>query len=42
MLTFLDGNVGRDKISGFIYIGHKTEEPKDRKRPNSDEIIKYL
>ena len=42
MLTFLGGKVGRDKISGFIYIGHKIEEKKKRKRPNSDEIIKYL
>jgi len=42
MLTYLGGRVGIDKISGFIYIGHKTEEPKERKRPNPADVINYL
>jgi nitroreductase len=42
MLTCLGGRVGIDKISGFIYIGHKTEEPKERKRPNPADVINYL
>ena len=42
MLTYLGGKVGIDKISGFIYIGHKIEEPKERKRPNPANVVNYL
>jgi len=42
MLAYLGGRVGIDKISGFIYIGHKTEEPNERKRPNPADVINYL
>ena len=42
MLAYLGGRVGIDKISGFIYIGHKTEEPNERKRPNPADVISYL
>ena len=42
MLTYLGGRVGIDKISGFIYIGHKIEEPKERKRPNPADVVNYL
>ena len=42
MLAFLGGRVGIDKISGFIYIGHKIEEPKERKRPNPADVVNYL
>ena len=42
MLSTLGGRVGVDKISGFIYIGHKKEEPLERKRPDSKNIINYL
>ena len=42
MLTSLGGRVGIDKIAGFIYIGHKKEEPLERKRPDPKNIIKYL
>ena len=31
----------RDKISGFIYIGKKNEEPKDRIRPEKEKIVSY-
>ena len=42
MLTTLGGIVGKDKIAGFIYIGHKKEEPLERKRPDPKNIINYL
>ena len=42
MLSALGGRVGVDKISGFIYIGHKKEEPLERKRPDPKNIINYL
>jgi len=42
MLSALGGRVGLDKIAGFIYIGHKREEPLERKRPDPKNIINYL
>jgi len=42
MLTTLGGIAGKDKIAGFIYIGHKKEEPHERKRPDPKNIINYL
>ena len=42
MLTYLGGRIGIDKISGFIYIGHTTEEPKERKRPTPADVVNYL
>ena len=42
MLCALGGRIGIDKISGFIYIGHKKEEPLERKRPEPKNIINYL
>ena len=42
MLNYLGGRVGIDKISGFIYIGHKIEEPNERKRPNPADVVNYL
>ena len=42
MLSVLGGRVGKDKIAGFIYIGHKKEEPLERKRPDPKNIINYL
>ena len=42
MLITLGGTVGKDKIAGFIYIGHKKEEPNERKRPDPKNIINYL
>ena len=37
----LGGDFNRDKISGFIYIGQQSEPPKERRRPNPDDIISY-
>ena len=42
MLEYLGGRKDIDKISGFIYIGHKIEEPKERRRPEPDKVINYL
>ena len=42
MLITLGGRPGIDKIAGFIYIGHKKEEPIERKRPDPKNIISYL
>jgi nitroreductase len=42
MLSFLGGVANNDKISGFIYIGHKIEEPIERKRPDPFEVVTFL
>ena len=42
MLKSLGGNVSKDKISGFIYIGTKIEEPNERRRPDPNDVITYL
>jgi len=42
MLVHLGGELGKDKIAGFIYIGYKKEEPLERKRPEISKIVKYL
>jgi len=42
VLSYLGGKVGTDRISGFIYIGHKIDEPNERKRPDPTAIISYI
>ena len=42
ILEYLGGRPNIDKISGFIYIGHKIEEPNERRRPNPEKVISYL
>jgi len=42
MLTHLEGKKGIDQISGFIYIGHKIEEPNERRRPIFESVISYI
>ena len=42
ILEFLGGDVKKDKISGFIYIGHKIVEPQERKRPDPKNIITFI
>ena len=42
MLEYLGGRRNIDKISGFIYIGHKIEEPNERRRPDPAKVISYL
>ena len=42
MLEYLGGRPDIDKISGFIYLGHKVEEPNERRRPDPKNVINYL
>lgn len=42
MLIYLGGRKKIDKISGFIYIGKKIEEPSERKRPILEDKITYI
>tara|TARA_B100000575_G_C22916233_1_gene531780 strand:- start:270 stop:785 length:516 start_codon:yes stop_codon:yes gene_type:complete len=42
MIEYLGGRKDIDKISGFIYIGYKTEEPNERRRPDPSSVINYL
>ena len=42
MLEYLGGRIEIDKISGFIYLGHKVEEPNERRRPDPKNVINYL
>ena len=42
MIDCLGGRPNIDKISGFIYIGHKIEEPNERRRPDPEKVISYL
>ena len=42
MLEYLGGRPDIDKISGFIYLGHKVEEPNERRRPDPTVVINYL
>ena len=42
ILEYFGARKNIDKISGFIYIGHKNDEPNERKRPNPEKIISYL
>ena len=42
MLEYLGGDLKKDQIAGFIYLGHKKEEPNERRRPDPQKIISYL
>ena len=42
MLEYLGGRPNIDQISGFIYLGHKVEEPNERRRPDPDKVISYI
>tara|TARA_B100001057_G_C22794248_1_gene928944 strand:- start:926 stop:1441 length:516 start_codon:yes stop_codon:yes gene_type:complete len=42
LLKYLGGDIKKDRISGFIYLGHKKEEPIERKRPNPSNIISFI
>ena len=41
MLAALGGRVGTDKMAGFIYVGEKTEAPKERRRPEVQNVIGF-
>ena len=42
VLKYLGGDTKKDKIAGFIYIGHKKEEPSERKRPDPSKVITLI
>ena len=42
LIKYLGGDTKKDKIAGFIYIGHKKEEPTERKRPDPKEVITFI
>ena len=42
MLEYLGGDLKKDQIAGFIYLGHKKEEPNERRRPDPQKVISYL
>ena len=42
LLKYLNINVKIEKVAGFIYIGKKVEVPKERRRPNLEEIVTYI
>lgn len=39
LLRELGGNPATDKFAGFIYVGHKQEEPQPRRRPAKNDIL---
>ena len=41
ILKALGGNPEKDRVSGFIYIGKKIDEPSERVRPNIEKIFSY-
>ena len=41
MLAALGGRPGTDKIAGFIYVGTKLEAPKERRRPERENVIGF-
>ncbi len=42
LLENLGGEIGKDQIAGFIYIGEKVSPPMERTRPNFDSVVTYL
>ncbi len=42
MIIYLGGRPDIDKISGFIYLGHKLEQPVERRRPDPQNVISYM
>ena len=42
LIKALGGNANKDKIAGFIYIGKKISKPKERTRPNINEVVDYI
>jgi nitroreductase len=42
MLEYLGGDISKDKLAGFIYIGEKKEDPVERIRPKFEKVIKFL
>lgn len=41
MIEALGGRIGTDKIAGFIYVGEKLQAPKERRRPETENVIGF-
>ena len=41
LLEALGGNAKIDKFAGFIYLGMKNEDPKERRRPDKQNVVSY-
>jgi len=39
LLAELGGNPATDRFAGFIYVGHKNEEPQPRRRPQKSDVF---
>jgi len=42
MLAALGGDTDTDRIAGFIYIGGKAEAPKERRRPEAQDVLHFI
>ena len=42
LIKALGGKPNKDKVAGFIYIGKKITQPKERTRPNINEVVDYI
>ena len=42
LIKALGSNPNKDKVAGFIYIGKKIAQPKERSRPNINEVVDYV
>ena len=42
LIKALGGHPNKDKVAGFMYIGNKIVQPKERTRPNINEVVEYL
>ena len=42
MIEVVGGKPKTDKLAGFIYIGDKEKEPVERRRPKTENVIKFL
>ena len=42
MIIAVGGRPETDKLAGFIYIGDKEKEPIERRRPKTEQVIKFL
>ncbi len=42
LIKEIGGIPNTDKLAGFIYIGNKEKEPVERRRPKSENVIKFL
>ena len=41
LLSALGGTPGTDRFAGFVYIGMKSEDPTERRRPDKQDVVSY-